>query len=80
MFRFNPGWDGNTTQELATFTDVGELQGELKAHGEQFQQEADESTSGPAGFVSIDPDVIQYWAISTCKKYVPGLEIVRYLP
>ena len=55
ILTFNPGWDGNA-QELATFTDVRELQRQLKAHGVQFKQEADESTTGPASFVTVDPD------------------------
>lgn len=41
---------------LAAFTDVRELQRRLKAQGVQFQQEADESTTGPASFLAVDPD------------------------
>src|SRR5438552_18311614 len=52
---FNPGWDSNA-QKLVTFTDVRELQRQLKAQGVQLQQEADESTTGPASFVAVDPD------------------------
>ena len=52
---FNPGWDSNA-QKLAKFTDVRELQRQLKAEGVQLQQEADESTTGPASFVAVDPD------------------------
>jgi catechol 2,3-dioxygenase-like lactoylglutathione lyase family enzyme len=55
ILTFNPGWDGNA-QPLAAFTDVRELQRQLKAQGFQFQQEADESTTGPASFVVVDPD------------------------
>ena len=55
VLTFNPGWDSNA-QELATFTDVRELQRQLKAQGVQLEQEADESTTGPASFVAVDPD------------------------
>lgn len=55
ILTFNPGWDSNA-QKLATFTDVRELQRQLKAQGVQFQQEADESATGPASFVVMDPD------------------------
>lgn len=52
---FNPGWDGNA-QPLAQFTDVRDLQRQLKAQGVELLQEADESTTGPASFVVVDPD------------------------
>jgi len=55
ILTFNPGWDSNA-QELDTFTDVRELQRRLRAQGVQFEQEADESTTGPASFVAADPD------------------------
>jgi predicted enzyme related to lactoylglutathione lyase len=52
---FNPGWDSNA-QPLAAFTDVRDLQRQLKAQGVQLQQQADESTTGPASFIAVDPD------------------------
>ena len=55
ILTFNPGWDRNA-QSLATFTDVRELQRQLRAHGVKLLQEADESTSGPASFMALDPD------------------------
>ncbi len=55
ILTFNPGWDGNG-QKLASFTDIRELQRRLKAQGVELQQEADESTTGPASFIAIDPD------------------------
>jgi lactoylglutathione lyase len=55
ILTFNPGWDGNA-QELATFTDVRELQRQLKSQGVQLVSEADESTTGPASFIAVDPD------------------------
>ena len=52
---FNPGWDqqGNETE---SFTDVREIQKELKGHGISLVSEADESTQGPASCMVIDPD------------------------
>jgi len=52
---FNPGWDSNA-QKLDTFTDVRELQNQLKAQGVELMSEADESTTGPASFIVMDPD------------------------
>ena len=52
---FNPGWDSNASK-LETFTDVRELQRQLKAQGVHLMTEADETTTGPASFVAIDPD------------------------
>jgi catechol 2,3-dioxygenase-like lactoylglutathione lyase family enzyme len=55
ILTFNPGWDSNA-HKLAKFTDVRELQRQLRAQGVQLQQQADESTAGPASFVAEDPD------------------------
>ena len=55
ILTFNPGWDQNA-QKLASFTDVRDLQRQLKAQGVQLQSQADESTMGPASFVAVDPD------------------------
>lgn len=52
---FNPGWDSNGAP-LATFTDVRDLQRQLKARGVALATEADENTTGPASFMVIDPD------------------------
>ena len=52
---FNPGWDSNA-QELDTFTDVRKLQRRLKEKGVELISEADEGTSGPASFITVDPD------------------------
>lgn len=52
---FNPGWDQNA-QDVDDFDDVRVLQVKLKAQGVEFISEADESTSGPANFVIMDPD------------------------
>ena len=55
MLTFNPGWDQGA-QKLDTFTDVRELQRRLKAQGVELMTEADESTTGPAHFMVMDPD------------------------
>ena len=55
MLTFNPGWDGNA-QPLTSFTDVRELQRQLKAQGVELVDQADETTSGPASFIAVDPD------------------------
>ena len=55
MLTFNPGWDQNA-QPVPGHTDVRELQKRLKAQGVALTQEADETTTGPASFVVVDPD------------------------
>ena len=55
ILTFNPGWDQDA-QKLEAFTDVRELQRQLKAQGVEFASEADESTTGPGSFVIVDPD------------------------
>ena len=55
ILTFNPGWDGQA-QPLESFTDVRELQRQLKAQGVELMNEADEDTTGPASFVAVDPD------------------------
>ena len=55
IMTFNPGWDQNCNK-LDSFTDVRELQRQLKAQGMEFENEADESTTGPASFIIVDPD------------------------
>jgi lactoylglutathione lyase len=52
---FNPGWNQDA-QALGSFTDVRDLQRQLKAQGTPFLSEADEETTGPASFVVLDPD------------------------
>ncbi len=55
ILTFNPGWDSNASK-LDTFTDVRDLQRELKAQGVQLTTEADETSTGPASFLTMDPD------------------------
>ena len=52
---FNPGWNQDASA-MNEFTDVRELQRQLKANGVALTSEAEEQTSGPASFLVIDPD------------------------
>ena len=52
---FNPGWNNNA-ENLNDFTDVRDLQKELKEKGVKVIQEADEQTDGPAFITLEDPD------------------------
>lgn len=55
ILTFNPGWDENA-QEVNPFDDVRAIQGDLKTKGVALINEADESATGPANFMLIDPD------------------------
>jgi len=55
ILTFNPGWDENANK-VATFDDVREIQQQLKDKGVKLDSQADENTSGPAGFMLTDPD------------------------
>src|SRR5690606_39227071 len=55
MLTFNPGWD-SAGKPLPSFEDVRELQRSLKAAGVELASQADETTTGPASFVVVDPD------------------------
>ena len=55
MLTFNPGWD-QQGKETDSFTDVRDIQKELKAHGMSLASEADETTQGPASIMLVDPD------------------------
>ena len=55
ILTFNPGWDQNANA-LDTFTELRELQRELKAQDIEIVNEADEKSTGPASFVVVDPD------------------------
>jgi catechol 2,3-dioxygenase-like lactoylglutathione lyase family enzyme len=55
ILTFNPGWDANA-EKLESFTDVRELQRELKAQGLEPQPEANENAEGHGYFMLEDPD------------------------
>lgn len=52
---FNPGWNQNA-QQLDSFTDVRDIQRQLKEQGMELASEADESTTGPSSLMLFDPD------------------------
>ena len=52
---FNPGWDREAAT-LSDFEDVRAIQRTLKSRGLTLATEADESTSGPASVMVLDPD------------------------
>ncbi|WP_342598969.1 VOC family protein [Psychrobacillus sp. FSL H8-0483] len=55
ILTFNPGWNSNA-ENLESFTDIRELQKQLKQKGIKMLTEADETTEGPAHFTIVDPD------------------------
>ncbi|AND40370.1 VOC family protein [Cytobacillus oceanisediminis] len=55
ILTFNPCWNQNA-ENLEGFTDIRELQKQLKEQGIQIINEADESGAGPASFTLEDPD------------------------
>lgn len=52
---FNPGWDASA-KPLTSFDDVREIQRKLQASGLQLENKADESSTGPAFIMLMDPD------------------------
>jgi len=55
IMTFNPGWNNNA-EEVNPFTDIREIEKQLKEKGIKFDQETDKSESGPASFIISDPD------------------------
>jgi predicted enzyme related to lactoylglutathione lyase len=55
MMTFNPGWDENA-QPITGCPDVRDIQKKLKGDGVSIMNEADETTTGPASFMVVDPD------------------------
>ena len=55
ILTFNPGWD-ESINTLEDYDDVRDIQKKLKEKGVKLESEADESSSGPASFMVIDPD------------------------
>jgi catechol 2,3-dioxygenase-like lactoylglutathione lyase family enzyme len=55
MLTFNPGWD-RSAGTLPDYDDVRDIQRQLKSRGLTPVTEADESTTGPASLVLLDPD------------------------
>ncbi|WP_299421341.1 VOC family protein [uncultured Shimia sp.] len=55
ILTFNPGWD-QSAQNTDSFTDVRDLQKQLKDKGLELMSEADEASEGPASLMLQDPD------------------------
>ena len=55
ILTFNPGWDAHGNS-IESFTDVRELQRRVEAQGVSLDSRADESATGPASFIAVDPD------------------------
>ncbi|MEI4771829.1 VOC family protein [Psychrobacillus sp. FJAT-51614] len=55
ILTFNPGWNQNA-ENLDSFTDIREIQKQLKAKGIKMLTEADETNEGPSHFTIEDPD------------------------
>ncbi|WP_043932944.1 VOC family protein [Bacillus sp. EB01] len=55
ILTFNPGWNENA-ENLESFTDIRDIQKQLKAEGITMLSEADDATTGPAHFIIEDPD------------------------
>ena len=52
---FNPGWD-HACNLLPDFDDVRDVQKSLKSQGLTLLTQADESSTGPASLLLLDPD------------------------
>ena len=55
ILTFNPGWDQDANT-LENYDDVRAIQKHLKSNNIALTSEADESTTGPASLVVLDPD------------------------
>ncbi len=55
LLTFNPGWDAECNT-VPGFTDVREIQRRLRERGLTPETAADESGTGPAHLVVVDPD------------------------
>lgn len=55
VMTFNPGWNADC-DTLESYTDIRDIQKQLKSSGVELLEEADESTTGPASCMLFDPD------------------------
>jgi catechol 2,3-dioxygenase-like lactoylglutathione lyase family enzyme len=55
ILTFNPGWD-DQAQAVSEFTDVRDHQRRFRTQGLEPAPAADESTTGPASLILVDPD------------------------
>ena len=52
---FNPGWN-DKGETLDSFEDIRAIQNRLMSEGLKLETEVDETTTGPASFMLLDPD------------------------
>ncbi len=55
ILTFNPGWNQNA-ENLDSYSDIRDLQKQLKEKGIKMLAEANETSEGPASFTIEDPD------------------------
>ncbi len=55
LLTFNPGWD-QSGAPVDPFTDIRDIQRNLKQQGVALTAEADEAGTGPASLMLLDPD------------------------
>jgi predicted enzyme related to lactoylglutathione lyase len=55
ILTFNPGWDENA-HKLTEFSDIRAIQKEIKSKGIKLESEAEETSTGPASLMVMDPD------------------------
>lgn len=55
ILTFNPGWDQDANT-LKNYDDVRTIQKHLKSNNIAVEHEADETSTGPASLVVLDPD------------------------
>lgn len=55
LLTFNPGWDSNA-KELASFTDVRDIEKHLLAQGLTLIKQTEQNSSGPEHITLEDPD------------------------
>jgi hypothetical protein len=55
ILTFNPGWT-HSMEQLEAFDDVRDIQSALEERGVELATRADESTTGPASLIILDPD------------------------
>lgn len=55
VLTFNPGWNQNA-ELVDDYTDIRDLQQQLKNDGVNFVMEVDEASTGPSSFMILDPD------------------------
>ena len=67
ILTFNPGWDSNA-QKLAAFTDVRELQRQLKAQGVQWRTRQTRARRAPPVSSRWIPTETRFSSISTFKR------------